>query len=205
MTEGEPPILASVHVADTGSKKGGKRADGAPLVAHAVNTNANITYGERFWRALAAQPNFGAEGWRNATLLSEPNHLALILRRFADPRNSDLKVMFVRAPSDLVAPCASLRRGSKLIQVKELGEARASLELRRKRQGRGRRPELPRTGKGDMSYYIGRKIALPFEARRRTDNRGSQGRRIWDHHPNRREGNVQAKARRGVPQLPYPR
>jgi hypothetical protein len=120
----EKKLLGNVVIADTGSKKGGKKSSeatvptiyrddlttaNAMLFAGATNqasvtthaVNPHIEYGARFWQTIAAQPNFGVEGWQRHTLLAEPvmiKALAALAYTFHGSREKDstLRDQFLR-------------------------------------------------------------------------------------------------------------
>ena len=114
--EAESLLGHSIRIADAGSKKGGKRSDSDEPVIYRddlVSTNAmlfagatnsagitasivtpHIDYGIDFWKAVAAQPHFGEQGWEVKTLLSEPvmlKALAQLAYTFHGSREKDLE------------------------------------------------------------------------------------------------------------------
>jgi hypothetical protein len=110
-------LLGNIKISDSGSKKGRKPEDNEPATIYRddlVSSNAMLfagatnqagiiasgvtphkEYGRAFWKAVAAQDNFGEDGWEAKTLLAEPvmiKALAQLAYTFHDSREKDIKL-----------------------------------------------------------------------------------------------------------------
>ncbi|MFC4168317.1 DNA sulfur modification protein DndB [Pseudoroseomonas aestuarii] len=119
-------LLGTIRIADSGSKKGQRKAEDVPtiyrddlassnalLFAGATNQSGIIgsavtphyDYARRFWRAIAAQDHFGVDKWEERTILAEAvviKALAQLAYTFHGSREKDhdLRDRFLSALED---------------------------------------------------------------------------------------------------------